>query len=149
MTDALLINELDACATFSREELCREVEAFHQTIFGRPAPDDIREAFVEANEMLLKHAEKLMTVDIDLIIRRSLDIEAIELALRRKNPENVLTKKLLILCYLSESRSAYFSNFVNEQHQPVRTLIKLSFDTCRSVYKLAKGHCLIRMYDVV
>jgi len=132
-----------------REELFREAEVFHQAIFGRPAPKDIREAFVSANTILLKRAGKVTPVRIDLILQRSLDVEAIEFALRRRNPQNLLTKKLLILCYLTESRGAYFTTFVNEQYRPVSAFIKLSFATFRSVYKLVKGQCLIRMYGIV
>ena len=78
-----------------------------------------------------------------------MDIEAIEFALRRKIPQNVLTKKLLILCYLAESRNDYFATFVNEQDQPLRAFFELSLYTFRSLYKLLKGRFLIRMYDVV
>ena len=99
--------------------------------------------------MLLKEAGTVPSVRIDLILQRSLDVEAIEFALRRRNPQNLLTKKLLILCYLAESRGAYFTTFVNEQYRPVRSFIKLSFATFRSVYKLVKGQCLIRMYGIV
>ena len=132
-----------------QEELYREAEVFHQAIFGRPVPGDIREAFVSANKLLLKDNKKVTPVRIELILRRSLDVEAIEFALRRRNPQNLLTKKLLILCYLAESRSVYFGTFVNEQYRPVRAFIKLSFATFRSVYKLLKGRCLMRIYNVV
>ncbi|HKY41674.1 MAG TPA: hypothetical protein VJM50_01160 [Pyrinomonadaceae bacterium] len=129
--------------------LVREAEVFHQAIFGRPVPTDICEAFVSANKTLLKDTGKATPVKIDLIVERALDVEAIEFALRRRNPQNLLTKKLLILCYLAESRSAYFNTFVNEEHQPVKAFIKLSFATLRSAYKLLKGNFLIRIYGVV
>lgn len=135
--------------TLSREELSREAEVFHQVIFGRPIPAEIREAFVLANKILLPGASEVRPVRLDLIIDRALDVEAIEFALRRRDPQNLLTRKLLILCYLTESRSAYFNAFVNEEHQPVKAFIKLSFAAFRSVYKLLKGHLLIRIYDVV
>ena len=130
-------------------ELSREAEVFHQAIFGRPIPADILKAFVSANQILLQDPSNVIPVKIDTIIERSLDVEAIEFALRRRNPQNLLTKKLLILCYLAESRSAYFTTFVNQEHQPVKGFIKLSIATLRSVYKLLKGHFLIRIYDVV
>ena len=133
----------------SSEDLFKEAEVFHQAIFGRPISQDIRAAFVSANQILLNDALNVTPVRIDLILRRSLDVEAIELALRRRNPQNLLTRKFLILCYLTEARSVYFGDFVNEQYRPVRAFISLSFATCRSLYKLLKGHCLIRIYGVV
>jgi len=131
----------------SQEALFREAEVFHQSIFGRPVPPDIREVFVTANNILLKNAAKVTPVRIDLIIDRSLDVEAIEFALRRRDPQNLLTKKLLILCYLAESRNAYFTAFVNEEPKPVRGFIQVLLATFRSAYKLLKGHFLIRIYD--
>ena len=148
MTDGPLSSQMDAARQSSNEELCREVEYFHERIFGRPVPEDIRAAFVSANKMLLKDGE-LVPVRVELILQRSMDVEAIEYALRRSTPANILTKKLLILCYLTEARSSYFTTFVNEQHRPIRAILSLSFATCRSVYKLVKGRCLIWIYDVV
>jgi hypothetical protein len=131
------------------QELSREAEFFHKRIFGRPLPDEIRADYISANGMLLKDLTNLSHVRIALILQRSMDVEAIEFALRRRIPQNILTKKLLILCYLAESRNDYFATFVNERHQPFRAFFALSLYTFRSLYKLLKGRCLIWMYDVV
>lgn len=134
---------------FGSQELSREAEFFHEKIFGRAMPAEIGAAYVSANRMLLKDATNLAPVRMELILERAMDVEAIEFALRRRIPQNVLTKKLLILCYLAESRNDYFATFVNEQHQPFRAFFKLSLYTFRSLYKLLKGRCLIWMYDVI
>ena len=131
------------------QELSREAEFFHQQIFDRPVPDRIRADYISANETLLKDTSNLSPVRIELILERSMDVEAIEFALRRSIPQNILTKKLLILCYLAESRKDYFATFVNEQNQPFRAFFELSFHTFRSLYKLLKGRSLIWIYDVV
>ena len=131
------------------QELSREAEFFHKRIFDRPVPDRIRADYISANETLLKDTSNLSRVRIELILERSMDVEAIEFALRRSIPQNILTKKLLILCYLAESRKDYFATFVNEQHQPFRAFFELSLHTFRSLYKLLKGRCLIWIYDVV
>jgi hypothetical protein len=149
MPDSLLSNQFDETVDVSRHGLRRQADFIHEKIFRRPISEDIRAAFVSANEKLLKDARGLAAVNIDLILQRSMDVEAIEFALRRRNPQNILTKKVLILCYLTESRSAYYADFVNEQHRPIGAFISLSLETCRSVYKLLKGLWLIRMYDVV
>ena len=149
MTESLLSNQFDEAGDFSRHDLSRQADFLHEKIFGRPILEDIRAEFVSANIKLLKDAPGLASVNIDLILQRSMDVEAIEFALRRRNPQNLLTKKLLILCYLAESRSAYYTDFVNEQPRPIGAFISLSLQTCRSMYKLLKGLWLIRMYDVV
>jgi hypothetical protein len=132
-----------------REVLLREAATLHQTIFGRPITKDLQDAFVLANQTLMPTAHVDFEVDVDLLIRKSLDLEAIEFALRRKSPHNSLSKKMQILCYLAECRGAYFSDFVNEEKQPVRAFMLMAFHTFRSVYKLAKGSCLIRLYHVI
>lgn len=134
---------------FEAEQLHREAEFFHEKIFGWPIPEEIRAGYVAANRILLKNTRNLSNVRIELIVQRSMDVEAIEFALRRRTPQNLLTKKLLILCYLAESRSDYFATFVNEQHRPFRAFFALSLYTFRSLYKLMKGRCLIWIYDVV
>ena len=130
------------------QELCREAEFFHERIFGQPIPDEIRARYVRANGMLLKDTEAVRQVRINLILERSMDVEAIEFALRRRAPQNLLTKKLLILCYLAESRSDYYTRFVNEQEKSYRAYLELSVSTLRSLYKLLKGRWLIWRYDV-
>lgn len=139
----------DAETKFVTEELCREAEFFHQKLFRRPIPEEMQDQYVSANRILLQDAGNLVNVRIELILRRSMDVEAIEFALRRRTPQNLLTKKLLILCYLAEARSDYFATFVNDQRQPFRAFFTLSIYTFRSLYKLLKGRCLIWMYHVV
>lgn len=149
ITNDSLGDRHDLQETAFTQQLCREAEFFHEKIFDRPIPEEIRAAYVSANNMLLKDTRNVLSVKIDLILKRSMDVEAIEFALRRRTPQNLLTKKLLILCYLAESRSDYFATFVSEQHQPFRAFFKLSLHSLRSVYKLLKGSCLIWMYDVI
>ncbi len=131
------------------EQLSREAEFLHQKIFGWSISETTQAAYVSANETLLPNATNASMVSMQLIVRQSMDVEAIEFALRRRMPENILTKKLLILLYLTESRSDYFSVFVNEQNHSLRAFAELFFHTFRSFYKLLKGRWLIWMYDVV
>ena len=131
------------------QELSREAEFFHKRLFDRPIPDDVRKGYISANGILLKGTTHLSQVKIELIVELSMDVEAVEFALRRSSPQNLLTKKLLILCYLAEPRKDYFTTFVNEKNQPVRAFFELSLYTLRSLYKLLKGRCLIWIYDVV
>lgn len=149
MNTDFLGEHLEPKKVFETEQLSREAGFFHEKIFGWPIQDEIRAAYVSANRLLLPDSRNLSNVRIELIVQRSMDVEAIEFALRRRTPQNLLTKKLLILCYLAESRSDYFATFVNEQHRPVRAILTLSLYTLRSLYKLLKGRCLISIYHVV
>jgi hypothetical protein len=84
-----------------------------------------------------------------LIVERALDVEALELALRRREPRNSLTAKLLILLYLAEARGSHFHFFVNEERARPRAFCLLALHTLRSLYKLLKGAYLIRKHGIV
>jgi hypothetical protein len=136
-------------AEFAADKLSREADFFHEKLFGAPIPEELRQQYVLANRVLLEGTENVRMVRTELIVERTMDVEAIEFALRRRVPRNSLTTKLMIICYLAESRSDYFDIFVNETHRPLRAILEMSLYTLRSCYKLLKGNCLIRMYDVV
>ena len=131
------------------EQLSREAAFLHRKLFGWSISEEIQAAYVLANKTLLPNLTNASAVKMELILRRSMDVEAIEFALRRQVRENTLTKKFLILLYLTESRSDYFTIFVNERNQSLRAFVELSYYSVRSLYKLLKGRCLIWIYDVV
>ena len=130
-------------------QLQKEAEFLHFAIFGRSAPEALRSAYVSANHFLFREPNKYLDVKVEAIVTRSIDIEAVEFALRRRTPDNVLSKKFLILCYLAEARSDHFEDFVNDRNRPLIAILQLSLHTLRSVYKLIKGNFLIWKYDVV
>ena len=81
-------------------------------------------------------------------MERDVDLEAMELALRRRNPGNSLTQRFRVLCYLTEVRPEYFDRFVNETPGFVAGALTLGLLALRSLYKLAKGDILLWIHDV-
>jgi len=141
--------QLDPAKPLVEERLRLEVEFFYRRIFDSPLPEEVREKYVAANLMLCNSRVNLSAIRLDLIMQRSLDVEALEFVLRRRNPQNILTIKLLIIHYLTEARSSYFDFFVNESNRPVSAFAELTFHCFRSLYKLAKGRYLLWRYNVV
>jgi hypothetical protein len=58
------------------QELSREAEFFHERIFDRPVPDQIRTDYISANGTLLKDTSNLSQVRIELILERSMDVRS-------------------------------------------------------------------------
>jgi hypothetical protein len=128
------------------EQLRAQADSLHRALFGREAPDEVRLQYAT----VLRRAALADTPRCDLagLIERGVDLEAMEAALRRRNPGNALTQRFRVLCYLTEARPEYFERFVNETPAPVIGTLTLVVLTVRSLYKLAKGHLLLWIHDV-
>jgi len=77
-------------------------------------------------------------------VRRGWDLEALEFALRLRDKEGPLTKKVNILFYVMEARPGSFDHFVNAESSVLRAWLRLTGETLRSAYKLLKGWLLLR-----
>ena len=51
---------------------------------------------------------------VEMIVAHRLDAEAVELAMRFRHGSDVLTRKIQVLFFLVEVRSAYYGYFVNQ-----------------------------------
>jgi hypothetical protein len=128
------------------ERLRAQANYLHRALFGREAPDEVRWQYAR----VLHRAALVETPRCDLarLMEREVDVEAMEVALRRRNPSNSLTQRFRVLCYLTEARPEYFDRFVNETPALVVGTLTLWFLTLRSLYKLAKGDFLVWVHDV-
>ncbi len=78
--------------SFHAEKLKKEAVFLFGSLFSCKSPDTLNQRYIDYHQRN-KHQEK--QIDIEYIINKSLDVEAMELALRSKN--SILTKKLLII----------------------------------------------------
>jgi hypothetical protein len=131
------------------EALAREAEYLHRKIFDGPIPEALRASYVAANRAVASGGPGPAVAKMALIVERALDVEALELALRRRERRNSLTAKLLILLYLAEARGSHFHFFVNEERARARSFCLLALHALRSLYKLLKGAYLIRKHGIV
>ena len=123
-----------------------EADRLHRVLFGRPAPDAVRRQYAS----IIGRAPLAARPRCNLaeLIDRGVDLEALELALRRRSTLNSLTQRFQTLCYLVEVRPEYFGRFVNERRAWASGTLLLAFETLRSLYKLIKGRILLRIHDV-
>jgi hypothetical protein len=126
-------------------ELREEARRFHAALFGEEVPAELEEAYVRAHRYYCR--EQTDEVDIATIVARKLDVEALELVLRRKRP--TLTRKLRLLLYLAEVRPSCYRRFVNEDDRPLRAWLSLGGAVLRTGFKYFKGRFLLRRHRLV
>src|SRR3954466_6937101 len=95
--------------------LAEEVRYIHDCFFSQPLDPAVIERYVAANRLCLPDLDSRSAAIVDRIVTKRLDLEAIEVVLRRWRPNNFLTKKVQILFYLLEVRSDYYDRFINAQ----------------------------------
>jgi hypothetical protein len=128
-------------ATGPAEQLRAEADLLHAVLFGGAAPEEIHRQYAEA----LRAAS---TAPIEKLLSAGVDLEALELALRKKNPFNPLTQRFRVLCYLAEARPGYFHRFVADRRGFFSGFFAVAFFALRSVYKALKGNYLARKHAI-
>jgi hypothetical protein len=126
------------------ESLGAEADRFHSILFGGSAPEEIKRQYAAALQALpIAPMESLET-----LLESGADFEAMELALRKKNPFNPLTQRFRVLCYLVEPRPDYFHRFVGERRAFLAAAGAMFFAALRSIYLGIKGRYLVRKHGV-
>lgn len=126
--------------------LAREAVYLHAVFFRRQIPEAVIARYVAANRLCFPELEVADREMMQTIVDRGLDAEAIELAMRLARRSSVLTRKIQILFYLVEVRSAYYGDFVNQRPGLGRALAPLLRASLQAVWKGAKGRYLVWQY---
>jgi hypothetical protein len=131
---------------YSSEWLYQEANHLHRALFGGHAPDQVRRQYVEAIHGAT--VSDSLRLDLRQLIERGVDLEALELALRRVRPLNPLTQRFRVISYLAEVRPENYGRFVTERRRFFTGWWTLGIHLVRSFYKLAKGQRLLRIHDL-
>jgi hypothetical protein len=123
-----------------------EANCLHRALFGRDAPEEVQTQYVNALQGAV--LADFPRCDLGRLIERGIDLEALELALRRRARVNGLTQRFHALCYLVEVRPEYYARFVNEPPHFTTGVLVLAWHVIRSAYKLVKGRCLMWIHRV-
>ena len=124
----------------------QEVRYLHASFFRGNPPSEIVERYAAAHQVCGLPEEDHI---VSTIVSRNLDAEAVELILRLRRGNPVLTRKIQILFYLVEVRSRYYSYFVSGHTGFTRASFDLLTSTARTVWKLIKGTYLVRRYGLI
>jgi len=126
----------------------REVRYLHGAFFERDAPPEIVDRYIRANRVCVPEDQGSQRRIVCMISRR-LDVEAVELALRWRRVDMLLTRKIQILFYLVEVRRDYYGYFINQDSGRLRAWTALVSSIPCSLWKFAKGTFLIWRYGLV
>lgn len=127
--------------------LRQEARYLHTQLFREEPPANVVDRYAAAVAACGIGGEGCGVMEKLVALR--LDAEAVEFALRRRDRENALTKRMQILMYLVEVRSPYFAYFFNTERNLKRTIFHLAGSLLRSMYKLVKGQYLISRHGLV
>jgi hypothetical protein len=127
------------------EQLGREADHIHCALFGRAAPVDLQRQYVSA----MRDAPVVSAFPLlDRLMEAGVDLEALELALRRRQPRNALTQRFQVLCYLAEVQPANYGRFVTERRRFLAGALTLGWHVVRSLLKLVKGRWLLHIHGL-
>ena len=132
-----------------RSALEREATYFHALFFRKPIPDVVIGRYVAANILCFPAPDKRDSKMVETIVAHRLDAEAIELAMRLRHGRDLLTRKIQILFFLVEVRSAYYGYFVNRTPGLSPAVIRLLVSLVQTAWKGAKGCYLVWRYGFV
>jgi len=128
-------------------DLAAEACYLHAALFARQ-PDALTvERYLEAHRLLF--AALPTSPLVSRIVEQRLDAEAIEYALRGQPEGRELTRKLQILSYLAEARSAYQDEFINRSDRRGGAIVRLAGAALRSLWKRIKGELLVRRHGLL
>ena len=129
--------------------LADEALYFHNSLFSQPLDPAVIERYVAANRLCIPQLDERKAAIIDRIVSAGLDLEAIEMVFRLRQPDNFLTKKIQILLYLIEVRSDYYQRFINSEANFPLALRSLAGTALAGVLKFLKGTYLIWKHHLV
>jgi hypothetical protein len=129
--------------------LSREISFFYYSLFSSVISDDIKTKYIRAHEFIIPSGTKEQFETINKAVHLNLDIEAIELALRRKNLQHPLLQKMKIMTYLLECDSHHYHFFINEKDAFLKSLMILFYSFLHASYKLLKGKLLVWRHKLV
>jgi len=116
-------------------ELAREADRIHRILFGVAASEELKRRYAAA----IASVPADVTQHGALTFDAGADLEAIEFALRRKNPFNPLTQRFRVVTYLAEIEPAHFTRFVAERRRFWAGAGALVRAAARTVYLGLKG----------
>jgi hypothetical protein len=126
-----------------------EVRYLHRHFFRSDPPPEVIERYIAANRLCLPTLDESSLRILSTVVSQQLDPEAVEIVLRHRHLNPVLTRKIQILFYLVEVRSSYYTYFVSNQAGFTRASLQLLTSVIQTAWKLAKGTYLIRRYGLV
>lgn len=121
-----------------------EAERIYRAIFKAPIPSEIRERYHQAIHILFPGPMQKEDQVLAELLRTVSDLEALELAARRRNKMHPLVFRFRLMVHLAENIPANQRIFVNSSGRRIHSYISLVLGSIRTLYKFLKGSFLLR-----
>jgi hypothetical protein len=122
--------------------LRKEARYLYRALFGGDPSPQIENGYVAAHRFYCTDNKDVPFMAT--VVERHLDVEALELVLRRSRP--ALTRKLRILVYLLEVTPSEYGRFINPTSRPWRGWASLIRGSVRTARKYAQGKAILRRH---
>jgi hypothetical protein len=132
------------CMSCDPAQLRREASALHRAAFGRDVPEEVAQQYAEAHGVALLRVDITASKWMQRVLEKGADLEALEVALRSRQPDHILCHKLKLLIYIAEAFPEYYADFVNEERRRAGGFYSLALHGLRTVCKYLKGRWLLR-----
>ena len=133
--------------------LRRQADYLHRRLLGRPAPDDMASEHARAVRTLFYDPTKpplpAVPVNLERLVDRNLDPEAVELYVRLRHGTNELGRRLHVLLYLIEIHPDTFAVLTLSKSAPVRAWTSLIGAGLKLPYLVIKGFFQCRRHRLL
>lgn len=116
----------------------------YAAIFGAQAPALVVERFVRGAGELWGDASPQERRELAYAFSDIRDLEALELASRRKPALPLLLKCFVLMMYVGETAPESEASLVNTRARPVLAFVSLGWSTFRTIYKILVGGFALR-----
>ena len=128
------------------DELMNEACVLHRAVFKSEIPMDVARRYVSAHEYYVVNATEKDLLWMRRTVQLGLDVEALDIALRKIDKNHILIRKVKMLIYICEAYHKYYDFFISERAEREKAFLILFFHGIRSLYKFLKGTFLLLQY---
>lgn len=125
-----------------------EAERIYYAIFNQQIPTSIRTHFEVLSKRIESRYSEEEVSKYFKAIKKTCDLEALEVASKHLKKLPVLSEKFKIMVYLAETRPENYNIFVNEQPGFIQACISLISSVLRTGYKVAKGMVILTVNKI-
>ena len=143
--------DIETCSVTNelQSDFLREAQHFHWNVFRKTASKQLCTRYAACMDQNGVGTGLRTLLDINRIVERKLDAEAIEAYSRLLLGKNNLTSKLQVLLYLAEIEPTHFEYFSRCTKGRFIAIAELLLAAMRSGFKLSKGLYLVKRHKLV
>jgi hypothetical protein len=123
-------------------------QRIYNVLFPGDIPAELETRFHHAWQVLAADYSQQEHAEFRAAMRAANDLEALEIACRRRRRLRILTDQVVLMAVLGETLPRHSSFYVQLHAEPLRGLCSLPWCLLRTVWKIVKGTFLVRTLHV-